>query len=154
MDSGSINRSNPEFSRSLRFRGFPFALRKFKADLAVLAGHTDKSTQATGDAIALLTTLIGQYPDHPEYRNELARVFVFMGHSRVLEGAFADGLAAYRAIAAIAPRLLRAGGHLVVEIGVGQERAVGELFTANGLAIAVVRHDLLGIPRVLAATVR
>ena len=81
----------------------------------------------------------------PEVRNHDPR--------HALDGG-ADGLVAYRAIAAIAPRLLRAGGHLVVEIGVGQERAVGELFTANGLAIAVVRHDLLGIPRVLAATVR
>ena len=36
----------------------------------------------------------------------------------------ADGLAAYRAIAADAPRLLGPGGHLVVEIGAGQEREV------------------------------
>ena len=36
----------------------------------------------------------------------------------------ADGLAAYRAIAADAPRLLAPGGRLVVEIGAGQQRDV------------------------------
>ena len=63
----------------------------------------------------------------------------------------ADGIAAYRAIAADAPRLLKPGGHLVVEIGAGQERAVNGLFAARGLAIAETRHDLSGIPRALAA---
>jgi release factor glutamine methyltransferase len=65
----------------------------------------------------------------------------------------ADGLAAYRSIAAIATRLLRPAGYLVVEIGTEQNDAVSELFTHNGLAIAQARHDLSGIPRALAATV-
>jgi release factor glutamine methyltransferase len=64
-----------------------------------------------------------------------------------------DGLAAYRTIAAIAPRLLRPAGHLVVESGAGQERPVRELFAHSGLAIIEVRHDLSGIPRAAAATV-
>jgi release factor glutamine methyltransferase len=63
----------------------------------------------------------------------------------------ADGLAAYRAIAAGAPRLLKPAGHLVVEIGAGQEREVGELFAAAGLAIAGTRHDLAGMARAIAA---
>ncbi|MGB9366430.1 MAG: peptide chain release factor N(5)-glutamine methyltransferase [Xanthobacteraceae bacterium] len=66
----------------------------------------------------------------------------------------ADGLAAYRTIAAIAPRLLQPAGHLVVEIGAGQASAVSELFVQSGLAIAAVRHDLSGTPRGLAATAR
>jgi len=65
-----------------------------------------------------------------------------------------DGLAAYRTLAAIAPGLLRPAGHLVVELGVGQRDAVSELFAHGGLAIIKVRHDLSGIPRGLAATVR
>jgi release factor glutamine methyltransferase len=65
-----------------------------------------------------------------------------------------DGLAAYRTIAAIAPRLLRPAGRLVVEIGAGQENAVSELFAHNGLAITAARHDLSGILRALAATMR
>jgi release factor glutamine methyltransferase len=63
----------------------------------------------------------------------------------------ADGLAAYRAIAAGAPGLLKPAGHLVVEIGAGQEREVGELFAAAGLAIAGTRHDLAGMARAIAA---
>jgi len=65
-----------------------------------------------------------------------------------------DGLAAYRTIAATAPRLLAPAGRLVVEIGAGQEDAVSELFVQSGLAIAALRPDLSGIPRVLCATVR
>jgi release factor glutamine methyltransferase len=63
-----------------------------------------------------------------------------------------DGLAAYRAIAALAPRLLAPAGHLVVEIGAEQESAVSQIFLQSGLAMAAVRHDLAGIPRVLCAT--
>jgi release factor glutamine methyltransferase len=70
---------------------------------------------------------------------------------RALDGG-PDGLAAYRAIATIAPRLLSRAGHLVVEIGAAQEAAVSQLFMQGGLAIAAVRHDLSGIPRVIAAT--
>jgi release factor glutamine methyltransferase len=62
-----------------------------------------------------------------------------------------DGLSAYRSIAAIAPHLLGSGGHLVVEIGAGQQQAVTELFAPRGLAMTETRHDLSGTPRALAA---
>lgn len=65
----------------------------------------------------------------------------------------ADGLAAYRSIAADAARLLTPGGHLVVELGLGQERPVAMLLQAAGLAPSPARHDLAGIPRALAARV-
>jgi release factor glutamine methyltransferase len=60
-----------------------------------------------------------------------------------------DGLAAYRAIAADAPRLI--GGHLVVEIGAGQQSDVEFLLAEKGLAIAAVRHDLCRVARAVAA---
>jgi release factor glutamine methyltransferase len=63
----------------------------------------------------------------------------------------ADGLTAYRAIAADAPRLLSAHRHLVLELGTGQERDVAELLASEGLAIAATRHDLSGITRAIAA---
>jgi len=66
----------------------------------------------------------------------------------------ADGLAAYRAIAADTPRLLAPSGQLIVEIGAGQERAVTGLFAAAGLAITATRHDLSGIVRAIAARPR
>lgn len=63
-----------------------------------------------------------------------------------------DGLAAYRAIAADAKRLLAPGGMLVVELGAGQEDAVTRLFTQAGLAVpAPARKDLGGIARALLA---
>jgi release factor glutamine methyltransferase len=60
-----------------------------------------------------------------------------------------DGLAAYRAIAAEAARLLAPGGRLFVELGTGQESAVRALFTNTGLSVGAARKDLAGIPRVL-----
>jgi release factor glutamine methyltransferase len=62
----------------------------------------------------------------------------------------ADGLDAYRAIAADARRLI-GQGHLVVEIGAGQQVDVGRVFAARGLAVAAARHDLSGQVRALAA---
>jgi release factor glutamine methyltransferase len=60
-----------------------------------------------------------------------------------------DGLAAYRAIAGEAKRLLAPGGRLFVELGSGQEEAVRALFTNAGLIVGIARKDLAGIPRVL-----
>jgi release factor glutamine methyltransferase len=62
----------------------------------------------------------------------------------------ADGLRAYRAIAADAARLLAPGGHAVVEIGIGQEPAVRGLFEDQGLRWAVTTADIAGIPRAMA----
>jgi len=62
-----------------------------------------------------------------------------------------DGLVAYRTIAAAAPHLLTPSGHLVVEIGAGQEGAVMALLEAEGLAIAATRPDFSSIMRALAA---
>lgn len=64
----------------------------------------------------------------------------------------ADGLVAYRGIAADLPRLLRPGGVAVLELGAGQEPAVAELVAAAGLEMAgPARRDLSGIPRALVA---
>lgn len=61
-----------------------------------------------------------------------------------------DGLAAYRAIAAAARRLLAPHGHLVVELGAGAATAVSQAFAAAGLAAAgPPRCDLAGIARAL-----
>jgi release factor glutamine methyltransferase len=62
-----------------------------------------------------------------------------------------DGLEAYRAIARHAPRLLAAGGWLVVELGFGQEAPVAVLLTEAGLMVGNARLDLAGIARALAA---
>ena len=69
---------------------------------------------------------------------------------RALDGG-PDGLACYRALAAQAPALLAPGGHLVVELGVGQEQAVAALFRQARLTPSPARTDLAGIPRALHA---
>jgi release factor glutamine methyltransferase len=71
---------------------------------------------------------------------------------RALDGG-ADGLACYRTIAGQAPKLLKPGGHLVVELGIGQEPDVAVLFRAAGLVSSPARPDLAGIPRALSAHV-
>jgi release factor glutamine methyltransferase len=62
-----------------------------------------------------------------------------------------DGLDVYRVIAADARRLLARNGHLIVELGIGQEQAVSKLFTAAGLTVTAARKDLSGIRRALSA---
>ena len=71
---------------------------------------------------------------------------------RALDGG-PDGLSCYRALAGQARRLLKPAGDLVVELGVGQERAVAALFRSAGLAPAPARGDLGGIPRALHAPI-
>ncbi len=61
----------------------------------------------------------------------------------------ADGLAAYRTIAADARRLLAPGGFLVLEVGAGQSDAVSALAGAAGLTAIAATADLAGIPRVV-----
>ncbi len=63
----------------------------------------------------------------------------------------ADGLSAYRAIAAGAAAHLTPGGRLLVEIGAGQGPAVSGLFTKAGLDGVAIHTDLGGKDRVVAA---
>ncbi|QBF31620.1 protein-(glutamine-N5) methyltransferase, release factor-specific [Thalassococcus sp. S3] len=62
-----------------------------------------------------------------------------------------DGLGAYRAIAMGAPKRLRAGGRLLVEIGPTQADAVSELFIQAGLEALRILPDLDGRDRVVSA---
>jgi release factor glutamine methyltransferase len=63
----------------------------------------------------------------------------------------ADGFAAYRIIAAEAPRLVVPGGWAVVEAGEGQAPDIAALFGAAGLTPKPARQDLGGIARVVPA---
>ena len=63
----------------------------------------------------------------------------------------ADGLDAYRIIAAQLPRLIAPGGAAILEIGATQAEAVTALLVAQGLSVGL-RHDLGGNPRALVAT--
>jgi len=63
----------------------------------------------------------------------------------------ADGLAAYRAIAANLPCLLALGGFFATEIGAGQAAGISEILEGAGLQIEGVAADLAGIPRCVVA---
>lgn len=59
----------------------------------------------------------------------------------------ADGLDAYRGLAGLLPRILKPGGHALLEFGIGQETALERMFP--GLEIVAIAPDLAGIPRCL-----
>ncbi len=63
----------------------------------------------------------------------------------------ADGLSAYRILAAEAPHRLEPGGWLIVEHGFDQAEAVQALFAAAGLKAIETRRDLAGQPRITLA---
>ena len=69
---------------------------------------------------------------------------------RALDGG-PDGLAAYRAIAIDAQRILAPGAHLIAEIGKGQGDAVAALFAAAGFGRIRIVPDLAGISRAVVA---
>jgi release factor glutamine methyltransferase len=56
-----------------------------------------------------------------------------------------DGLDAYRALAELLPRILRPGGHALLEIGLGQANAMEPVF--QNLEIVRIAPDLSGISR-------
>jgi len=67
---------------------------------------------------------------------------------RALDGG-RDGLDAYRALIPQAAGLLRPGGALIVEVGLGQSGDVEKLMTEVGLTSdsSTIRPDLAGVPR-------
>ncbi len=62
-----------------------------------------------------------------------------------------DGLDYYRRLAGQAAGFLAPGGLLILEAGDGQAEAVAGLLRAAGFAMAQIRPDLAGVPRVIAA---
>ena len=60
-----------------------------------------------------------------------------------------DGLVCHRRLAREAGVFLKAGGHLIVEIGLGQEAALRDLYAGQDrLQVVAIEPDLAGIPRV------
>ena len=79
----------------------------------------------------------------PEVRDHEPHVALFGGD---------DGLRDIRAVAQAATTALKPGGVLVVEIGIGQAKAVTATLIAVGLGgDLAIRNDLQGIPRVAVA---
>lgn len=66
----------------------------------------------------------------------------------------ADGLTHYRRLIPAALERLRAGGHLIFEVGAGQASAVARLFDSLAWETSVMVKDLQGIDRILATRTR
>ena len=58
-----------------------------------------------------------------------------------------DGFEHYRRIAELTPHLLKQGGHILLEAGIGQASKIGEIFEHEGLHLIEIRPDLSGIER-------
>ena len=58
-----------------------------------------------------------------------------------------DGLAVIRRLVAEAPRFLKPGGHLLLEIGFDQHGRVAALIDPEVWTLLDIRRDLQGIPR-------
>ncbi|MFG1345783.1 peptide chain release factor N(5)-glutamine methyltransferase [Xanthobacter autotrophicus DSM 431] len=131
------------------------AARTARANLA-RAGLAGRSAVLVGDWGAALAGGFDLVVSNPPYITIAAMadlapdVRLFDPELALVAGA--EGLDAYRAIAADLPRLLKAGGRAVLELGIGQEEAVAALFRAAGLEVpGPARRDLGGVPRALSA---
>jgi release factor glutamine methyltransferase len=125
-------------------------------DNAACLGLTSRAQFAVGDFGAALAGSFDLIVSNPPYveSNLIATLppEVRRDPRRALDGG-ADGLDAYRTIAGQTRKLLGPGGHLVVELGVGQESAVAGIFRAAGLTSPSAQPDLSGVPRALRARV-
>ncbi len=59
----------------------------------------------------------------------------------------ADGLNCYRDIAFLAPKLLKKGGYILLEVGYNQAKEVGEIFKYQGFKHVKTAKDLANIDR-------
>ena len=129
------------------------AAARDNADRLGLLRRAEFVTSDFGAALAGMFDLVVSNPPYIE-RGVIAMLDPEVRHDprRALDGG-ADGLDCYRTIAGQAAKLLKPGGHLVVELGIGQEDAVATLFRAAGLVPLPARLDLAGVPRALSARV-
>ena len=95
--------------------------------------------------------ILSNPPYIPEADIEALAPEVRLEEPRLALAGGADGLDFYRRLAQEAPPLLREGGFLAVEVGIGEAAAVASLFQAAGLKGIEIKKDLGGIDRVVMA---
>lgn len=116
-------------------------------------GLAGRAAFLAGDWAAALAGRFDLVLSNPPYIDSAAIAGLMPEVSRheprlALDGG-ADGLDAYRALAAALPGLLAPGGVAVLELGQGQRPAVEALALAAGLAPLGCRRDLGGVERAL-----
>jgi len=122
---------------------------------ALLLGLGDRAAFVAGDGTHAIAGRFDIVVANPPYIASAA-IATLMPEVRdhdphvALDGG-ADGLAAYRAIAADLPRLLPPGGIFAAELGAGQADAVAAILSRHSLHIERFAPDLAGILRVVVA---
>lgn len=122
---------------------------------AARVGVQDRAAFAVSDWCAAVTGRFDLIVSNPPYiaaaemPHLSPEVLGHEPHLALTDGA--DGLTAYRAIAAQAPAHLAPGGRLMVEIGPTQGPAVATLLVGAGLKDACIHPDMDGRDRVVAA---
>jgi release factor glutamine methyltransferase len=101
------------------------------------------STNGTFDA------LVSNPPYIPKAQMEILQPEVARYEPWLALAGGVDGLEFYRRLLGAAPALLKPGGHLIVELGMGQADAVRTLAEAQRLPVVRCRMDDAGIERVL-----
>jgi len=116
-------------------------------------GVADRLTCVTGDLADLplgpFEMVVSNPPYIPSADCEELMPEVRDHEPRLALDGGADGLTAYRQLAAQAGKILVPGGWLLVEVGIDQAADVGALFEAAGLTDITYRDDYSGIPRVV-----
>ncbi len=75
--------------------------------LSTTTGQLDRSAAASQQAIDQLSSLAAEFPDHPEYRHEMAKAYQFLGHARIMKAQYPEGIKAYTQSAEIASALAK-----------------------------------------------
>ncbi|MGC8833810.1 MAG: peptide chain release factor N(5)-glutamine methyltransferase [Armatimonadota bacterium] len=135
-NASSLIAQNPTavHSGSISFRctDFPLGLDDIAGRLDVLVSNPPYIANSDSDKLP------------PEVANYEPRIALFAGE---------DGLEFIRRIAQSARCLLKPGGLIAMEVGVGQAERVSEMLVQAGIGRIEVTPDLAGIPRVVSGTV-
>ncbi|QCI64592.1 peptide chain release factor N(5)-glutamine methyltransferase [Phreatobacter stygius] len=128
------------------------ALGAARANAAAL-GLAERADFAESDwgsaAVGLFDLIVSNPPYIPSKTCDLLAPEVRDHDPRLALDGGPDGLDAYRAILGEALRLLAPGGHIVVELGIGQAAEVGAIARRSGLVVCGLKSDLSAIPRAL-----
>ena len=132
-------------AEALAFTEINTKILGFQSRVELLCCDWAEAPQRTFDVVFVNPPYIG------ENAIEVLDADVACYEPRLALSGGADGLDAYRKIAAVLPSRLKEGGLAFVELGLGQLEAVTGLFQTAGLEVNGTFYDLASIPRCLVA---
>ena len=135
-------------ARGIGFESSPEAFAFAQANAARLVGPRAEIRSADWNSADGLFDLVFSNPPYvPSADIESLSLEVCRYEPYAALNGGRDGLEAYRTLAELLPRILKPGGHALLEIGIGQESAMEPMF--RKLEMAHIAPDLAGIPRCL-----